>query len=49
MELNGKIFRMEITDMSVSGEGIGRAEGVVVFVPGTVPGDLADVEITEVR
>ena len=40
---------MEITDVSTSGEGIGRAEGMVVFVPGTIPGDVADVEITEVK
>lgn len=49
MQLKGNIYRVEITDVSTSGEGIGRAEGMVVFVPGTVPGDVADVEITEVK
>ncbi len=49
MELKGRKCTVEIEDMSTSGEGIGRANGVVVFVPGTVPGDMAVVEITEVK
>ena len=49
MELKGERFRVEITDMSTSGEGIGRVEGAVVFVPGTVPGDVAEIEVTEAR
>ena len=48
MVLKGNIYTIEITDVSTSGEGIGRAESMVVFVPGTVPGDTADVEIAEV-
>ena len=37
-----------ITDISSNGEGIGRTEdGLVVFVPGTLPGDLAEVELPE--
>ena len=38
MVLKGNIYTIEITDVSTSGEGIGRAESMVVFVPGTVPG-----------
>ena len=38
---------MEITDISTAGEGIGRIGGAVVFIPHTVPGDTAEVEITE--
>ena len=49
MVLKGNIYTIEITDVSTSGEGIGRAESMVVFVPGTVPGDTADVEIAEVK
>ena len=48
MVLKGNIYTIEITDVSTSGEGIGRAESMVVIVPGTVPGDTADVEIAEV-
>lgn len=45
----GQIVKLTIEDMSFEGQGIGRAEGIVVFVPGTVPGDLAEVEITKVK
>lgn len=35
-----------ITDISSDGKGIGRTEeGRVVFVPGTVPGDVAEIEL----
>ena len=37
---------IRITDISSDGEGIGRtAEGMVVFVPGALPGDTAEAEI----
>ncbi|MBQ9891093.1 MAG: 23S rRNA (uracil(1939)-C(5))-methyltransferase RlmD [Firmicutes bacterium] len=37
-----------ITDISSDGKGIGRTEeGRVVFVPGVVPGDIAEIELTE--
>jgi len=37
---------IRITDISAEGEGIGRTEdGMVVFVPGTVPGDIAEAEV----
>ena len=48
MQLNQQ-YQIEIFDISTSGEGIGRVEGVVTFVPGLVPGDVATVEITEVK
>lgn len=48
MEKNG-IYETEIFDISTSGEGIGRVEGIVVFVPGLVPGDKATVEITDIK
>ncbi|MBQ4506746.1 MAG: class I SAM-dependent RNA methyltransferase [Firmicutes bacterium] len=41
---------IEITDLSVQAEGIGHIEGgKAVFVPGTLPGDLARIEIAEDR
>ncbi len=36
----------EITGLAYGGEGVGRAEGKVVFVPYTAPGDEVEVEIT---
>ena len=30
----GSIYEVEIEDMSNEGSGIGRAEGMVVFIPG---------------
>ena len=40
---------VRIEDISVSGEGIGRAEGMVLFVKDTVPGDLARVRIMKMK
>lgn len=39
--------KIEIIDMSESGEGIGKHEGLIVFVPDTVPGDVVECEIYE--
>jgi 23S rRNA (uracil1939-C5)-methyltransferase len=39
---------LKIESLSYSGgRGVGRADGLVVFVPGTAPGDLVEVQITE--
>lgn len=45
----GQICNVTIEDMSSEGQGIGRAEGLVVFVPGTVVGDTAKVQLTKVK
>ena len=45
----GDIIEVLIEDMSFEGQGIGRAEGMVVFVPDTVPGDRALAEITKTK
>lgn len=45
----GQIVEVRIEDMSHEGHGIGRAEGLVVFVPKTVVGDLAKAELTKVK
>ncbi|MBQ0079609.1 MAG: class I SAM-dependent RNA methyltransferase, partial [Eubacterium sp.] len=47
--VKGQRVQVKIHDMSFEGQGIGRAEGVVIFVPGTVPGDVAEVEITKAK
>ncbi len=36
---------IEITDISDKGTGIGRMDNMVVFAEGTVPGDIADVQV----
>ncbi|MGN1349662.1 MAG: 23S rRNA (uracil(1939)-C(5))-methyltransferase RlmD [Anaerovoracaceae bacterium] len=48
MNINDE-YSVEIFDISNAGEGIGRIEGVVTFVPGLVVGDRAQVRITEVK
>ncbi|MDA8346223.1 MAG: 23S rRNA (uracil(1939)-C(5))-methyltransferase RlmD [Thermaerobacter sp.] len=40
---------IEITGIGRSGEGVGRHEGLVLFVPGAVPGDLCLVTYTQDR
>ncbi|KJS11510.1 MAG: hypothetical protein JL56_11345 [Desulfotomaculum sp. BICA1-6] len=40
---------IEITGINHQGEGVGRLEGMVIFVPGTVPGERVSVRLTEVR
>ena len=38
---------IEITALAYGGNGIGRIDNKVVFVPFTAPGDVAEIEITE--
>ncbi|MGD1904642.1 MAG: 23S rRNA (uracil(1939)-C(5))-methyltransferase RlmD [Leptolyngbyaceae cyanobacterium] len=45
----GETLELEITDLSSQGEGVGRWEGRVVFVPDTVPGDRIQVRLTFVK
>ena len=42
------IIELEITAISNEGSGIGRYEGVVVFVPATVPGDIINAKVVKV-
>lgn len=46
MEIKDQI-RITITDTGAEGEGIGRVEGMAVFVPKTLPGDVAEVRIIQ--
>jgi 23S rRNA (uracil1939-C5)-methyltransferase len=43
----GQVVELEITDLNTSGDGVGRHEGRVVFVPNTVTGDRINVKIIE--
>ena len=45
----GDLLTVDVTDLAFGGEGVARAGGYVVFVPGGVPGDRADVRLTQVR
>ncbi|MEL7071025.1 MAG: 23S rRNA (uracil(1939)-C(5))-methyltransferase RlmD [Cyanobacteria bacterium J06581_3] len=45
----GEIIKVEITDLSNGGDGVGRWEERVVFVPNTVPGDEMRVKLTKVK
>ena len=43
----GQTIELEITDLNASGEGVGKHEGKVVFVPNTVTGDRLQVKIVQ--
>ena len=45
----GDLVTLKITDLNTSGEGVGRVDGKVVFVPDTVTGDCIQVRITQVK
>lgn len=45
----GEVVEIAITDLNDSGEGVGRFQGRVVFVPDTAPGDRALVRLVRVK
>jgi 23S rRNA (uracil1939-C5)-methyltransferase len=45
----GQIYEMTIEDISTDGQGIGRIEGMAVFVDGTVIGDVVKAELTKLK
>jgi 23S rRNA (uracil1939-C5)-methyltransferase len=45
----GGSLSVTIEDLAFGGEGVGRADGYVVFVPGSVPGDRVQVQLTQAR
>ncbi|MFC4348444.1 23S rRNA (uracil(1939)-C(5))-methyltransferase RlmD [Kordiimonas lipolytica] len=44
-----EMFDVEITALGAQGDGVGERDGMPVFVPGTVPGDVARVAAKDVR
>src|SRR5690606_13573750 len=38
--------RVDITSIAAGGDGVARVDGLVVFVPRTAPGDVAEIEFT---
>jgi 23S rRNA (uracil1939-C5)-methyltransferase len=45
----GDVLVLAIDDLAFGGEGVGRADGYVVFVPGGVPGDRLRVRLEQAR
>lgn len=45
----GSEIVIDIIDISYEGKGIGKIEGLAVFVPDTIPGDRAKVKLTKVK
>lgn len=45
----GQSYELVIEDMSTEGQGIGRIEGMAVFVGGTVVGDVVKAELTKLK
>ena len=43
--LKNKEYDVEITGLTTQGYGVGRADGVAVFVPGAAVGDTARIKI----
>jgi len=45
----GEVLSLTIDDLAFGGEGVGRADGYVVVVPGGLPGDRLQVRLVQVR
>src|SRR5437867_13032416 len=45
----GQRVTLTITDVAFGGEGVGRIEQFVVFVPFVIPGEEVEAEVTEVK
>lgn len=45
----GQSYELKIEDMSSEGQGIGRIEGMAVFVDGAVVGDIVKAELTKLK
>lgn len=44
----GERVTLRVDDLAFGGEGVARQDGFVVFVPFTIPGELVEVELTEI-
>jgi 23S rRNA (uracil1939-C5)-methyltransferase len=47
--LQGQTISLEISDLADSGDGVGRYEDFVVFVPNTVPGDRIEAKLVHIK
>lgn len=44
-----EVFGLDISSLGAQGDGVGERDGTPVFVPGTMPGDVASVAVRDVR
>jgi predicted RNA-binding protein with TRAM domain len=44
----GKVYEVEIQELSRRGEGVARIEGLVIFVPNAKQGEHAKIKVTKV-
>jgi 23S rRNA (uracil1939-C5)-methyltransferase len=47
--MSESVVRLEVASMAAGGDGVGRMAGMVVFVPRTAPGDIAEVRLRPAR
>jgi tRNA/tmRNA/rRNA uracil-C5-methylase (TrmA/RlmC/RlmD family) len=45
----GSLVRLTIDDIAFGGEGVGRVDDFVIFVPFVAPGESVEAEVTEVK
>lgn len=45
----GEKCTVQINGMTHAGEGVARRDGMAVFIPGALPGETVEIEVTEVR
>ena len=45
----GTLLNITVEDLNTSCEGLARVNGMVLFVPGLLPGEKASVRVTEVK
>jgi 23S rRNA (uracil1939-C5)-methyltransferase len=45
----GQILELEISDLSHDGRGVAHINNFAIFVPGALPGERAEVQVTEVK
>ena len=45
----GNRLSLEIEDIAAGGEGVGKHNGFVIFVPSSAPGDILEVELISVK
>lgn len=45
----GSLLEIEITDLTSTGDGLGRVDNRVIFVPDTVTGDRVSIKLTQVK
>ena len=45
----GQTLTVKINDLAFGGEGVARVNDFVLFIPYVIPGETAEVEVTEVK